>query len=366
MIRTQELTVNMGPQHPSTHGVFRCVLTLDGEYITSAINHTGYLHRGLEKLAEARTYTQFIPYTDRLDYVGGMLNNWGYCMAVEKLFPDLQIPERAEYIRVILGELQRISSHLILMGTYALDIAAWAGLIVCFRDREKVLDLLEMVTGSRLTHSYTRIGGVSADLPEDFIPKVKEWAKGFPAALEEYRNLLLGNEIFQSRLVGVGAVSKEMALAYGFTGPNLRCCGVPYDLRKVAPYSIYDRFDFEVPTLQNGDSYDRFLIRLLECEQSLKIVEQALDQIPEGPIMAKVPKVLKPPAGEAFVNIEATKGQLGFYIVSDGSTKPYRLHIHSPAFVNLGIFPELAKGTIIQDAVAILAGIDLVLGEIDR
>lgn len=366
MIKTQELTVNMGPQHPSTHGVFRCVLTLDGEYITSASNHTGYLHRGLEKLAEARTYTQFIPYTDRLDYVGGILNNWSYCLAVEKLFPDLQIPERAEYIRVILGELQRIGSHLILMGTYALDVAAWTGLTMCFRDREKVLDLLEMITGSRLTHSFVRIGGVSADISDEFIKAVKDWAKDFPAALEEYRNFLLGNEVFQSRMVGVGTVTKEMALDWGFTGPNLRCCGVPFDLRKSQPYSVYDQFDFDVPTLENGDCYDRFLIRLLECEQSLKIVLQALEQLPDGPIMAKVPKVLKPPVGTAFANLEATKGILGFYVVSDGTTKPYRLHIHSPAFVNLGIFPELAKGAIIQDAVAILAGIDLVLGEIDR
>ncbi|GAW31429.1 NADH-quinone oxidoreductase subunit D [Carboxydocella sp. JDF658] len=365
MIRTQEITLNLGPQHPSTHGVYRCVLTLDGEYITKAENHTGYLHRGLEKLAESRTYTQFIPYTDRLDYLSGMLNNWAYVATVEKLM-GIEVPERAEYIRVIVGELSRIASHLVFVGSYALDLAAFTGWMYCFRDRETVLDLLEMVSGSRMTFSYMRIGGVAEDLPDEFFPAVKKFIAEFPKAIEEYHKVISGNEILIARSKNVGVLSKELALAYGVTGPNLRASGVPYDLRKAEPYSVYDRFDFEVPVLYNGDSYDRYMIRLLEMEQSLKIIEQALDQIPDGPIMAKVPKVIKPPAGEVYHRMEISKGQLGFYIVSDGSPKPYRLHIHSPSFVNLGVFPEIVKGCNIQDAIVVLASIDIVLGEIDR
>ncbi|MFZ3170447.1 MAG: NADH-quinone oxidoreductase subunit D [Carboxydocellales bacterium] len=365
MIKTQELSINMGPQHPSTHGVFRCVLQLDGETVNSITNHTGYLHRGTEKLAEARTYTQFIPYTDRLDYIGAMLNNAGYVQTVEKLM-ELEIPERAEYIRIILQELSRISNHMLFVGCYALDMAGYTPWMYTFRDRERILDMLEMVSGSRLTCSFMRIGGVPEDLPEEFFPALQSFLADFPKMIEEYNGLITGNEILQARSNGIGVLTKEMALAYGVTGANLRASGVNYDLRKIAPYGIYDRFDFEVPVLQNGDCFDRYNIRILEMEQSVRIISQAMEQIPEGPIMAKVPKVIKPPVGEAAHFVEAAKGILGFYIVSDGSTKPYRLHIHSPSFVNLGVFPEISKGHNIQDTVLILAGIDIVLGEVDR
>ncbi len=365
MIKTQEISINMGPQHPSTHGVFRCVLQLDGETVTNITNHTGYLHRGTEKLAEARTYTQVIPYTDRLDYIGAMLNNTGYVQTVEKLM-GLEIPERAEYIRIILQELSRIANHMLFVGCYALDMAGFTGWMYTFRDRERVLDMLEMVCGSRMTFSFMRIGGVPEDLPEEFFPALRSFLDDFPKMIEEYNGLITGNEILQARSKGIGVLSKEMALAYGVTGPNLRASGVKYDVRKAEPYGIYDRFEFDVPVLEKGDCFDRYYIRVLEMEQSARIIRQALEQIPEGPIMAKVPKVIKPPVGEAYHLVEGTKGLLGYYIVSDGSTKPYRLHIHSPSFVNLGVFPEISKGHNIQDTVLILASIDIVLGEVDR
>jgi NADH-quinone oxidoreductase subunit D len=367
MIKTQEITVNLGPQHPSTHGVYRCILNLDGEYITNAENVIGYLHRGLEKIAEAKTYTQFIPFTDRLDYLSGCLNNLGYVQTIEKLMGlEKEIPERAEYIRVIMSELQRIASHLVFVGCYALDLAGFTGWMYTFRDREKVLDLIEAVTGSRMTTSYMRVGGVAEDLPEGFLVKLKELMDEMPKLLDEYDGLISGNEILQARSKNVGIVSAEMAVNYGWTGPNLRASGVNFDLRKAQPYSIYDRFDFEVPVLHNGDTFDRYFIRVLEMRQSVRIIQQALEQIPEGPIMAKVPKVLKPPVGEVYHQIEVSKGLEGFHLVSDGSTKPYRLHIRTPSFINLGLFPECVKGYTIQDGIAILAAIDIVLGEVDR
>lgn len=365
MIKTQEITVNLGPQHPSTHGVYRCILTLDGEYITSAENVIGYLHRGLEKIAEGLTYTQFIPYTDRLDYLSGMLNNYAYVSSVEKLM-GTEIPERAEYIRVILSELQRIASHLVFVGCYALDLAGFTGWMYCFREREKILDLIESVCGSRMTTSYMRIGGVSEDLPEDFIPKLKKLMDEMPGYIDEYDGLITGNEILHARSKDIAIVTPEMAINYGWTGPNLRASGVPYDLRKAQPYSIYDRFDFEIPTCEKGDNFDRYYIRILEMRQSVRIIQQALEQIPEGPIMAKVPKVIKPPAGEVYHQIEVSKGIEGFHIVSDGSAKPYRMHIRTPSFINLGLFPEITKGWTLQDGIAILAAIDIVLGEVDR
>lgn len=364
MIKTQEITLNMGPQHPSTHGVYRCILTLDGEIVTKAVNVVGYLHRGTEKLAESRTYTQVIPYTDRFDYVGAMAANVGYVEAVEKLM-QLEVPERAQYIRTIMVELSRVASHMVFVGCYALDLAAFTGWMVCFRDREKILDLMEMVTGSRMTFSYPRIGGLQADIPDEFIPALKEFLADYPRMIEEYHKLISGNEILIDRSKGIGVMTQQQALDFGITGPNIRCCGLPYDLRK-APGSFYNRFNFDVPVLENGDTWDRFYYRMLEMDQSIRIIEQALEQMEEGPIMAKVPKVIKPPAGEVYHRFESTKGQIGYYIVSDGSPKPYRLHVHSPSFVNLGIFPEIVKGANIQDAVAILASIDIVLGEVDR
>ncbi|MBE3580698.1 MAG: NADH-quinone oxidoreductase subunit D [Thermoanaerobacteraceae bacterium] len=364
-LTTEKITLNMGPQHPSTHGVYRAVLTLDGETVVGVRNVVGYLHRGLEKLAEDRTYTQFIPYTDRLDYLAAMLNNLGYVQAVEKLL-EIQVPERAEYLRVIMAELSRIASHYVMVASMALDLSGWTAWFPPFRDREKILDLFEMTCGSRLTLSYMRIGGVAADIPPEFIPALQSFLKELPRGLEEINGLVTGNEIFQARCRGVGKIDLETALAYGVTGPNLRACGLPFDLRKVQPYGIYDRFEFDVPTLNNGDAYDRFVIRLLEIEQSARIIAQALRDLPEGPVLAKVPRVIKPPEGEVYHQIEGAKGILGFYVVSDGSSKPYRLHIHSPSFVNLGAFPLMAAGGTVQDAVATLASIDIVLGEVDR
>ncbi len=367
MLKTQELTLNLGPHHPSTHGVFRCVLNLEGEYITRAINHIGYLHRGLEKLAESRTYTQFIPYNGRLDYVAGMLNEWGYVQAVERLMGiEKEIPERAEYIRVIVGELQRLASHAIYFASMALDVAGASAWFYGFRDRDDILDLLESVSGQRLMHNYFRIGGVAADLPDGFMERLKVLLDKLPSCIAEYEGILLGNEIFQGRTVGVAPVSREMALDYGFTGANLRASGVDTDLRRDEPYSVYDRFEFKVPVRQCGDSFDRVIVRIEEMKECVKILKQAMEQIPDGPIMAKVPKVIKPPVGDVYSRIENAKGHLGFHIVSDGSTKPYRLRIYSPCFVNVGIFPEMAKGLHLMDAVVALASLDIVLGEIDR
>lgn len=364
-IRTQEFILNMGPQHPSTHGVYRAILTIDGEYISNVENVIGYLHRGMEKIAETRTYTQFIPYTDRMDYVSSMQNNLGYVQTVEKLM-GLEIPERAEYIRVILCELQRIASHIVMVSSLALDLSGFSAWMYAFTDREKILDLLEMVSGARLTCNFMRIGGIADDLPEEFIPAVKELLKYLPPRLDMFDDLVTGNEIFIDRTKNVGKISSEKALEFGFTGPNLRASGVKFDLRKIKPYGIYDRFDFEVPVLENGDTFDRYNLRMLEMRQSLRIIEQALEGLPEGPINAKVPKVIKPPKGEVYHQIEGSKGILGYHIVSDGTTKPYRLHVHTPSFVNVGIIPEIGKGLIIQDFVVVLASIDIVLGEIDR
>ncbi|GEA15160.1 NADH-quinone oxidoreductase subunit D [Moorella sp. E308F] len=364
-LQTQEIELNMGPQHPSTHGVYRALLTLDGEKVVKVENIIGYLHRGIEKLAEDRTYTQIIPYTDRLDYLAGMLNNLGYVQTVEKLM-GIEVPERAEYLRIIMAELSRIASHLIMVASMALDVSGWTAWFPPFRERERILDLFEMTCGSRLTVSYMRIGGVAADIPPGFLPALEAFLDDLPQLIAEVNGLITGNEIFKARCRGVGRIDLETALAYGITGPNLRACGLPFDLRKARPYGIYDRFEFDIPTLNNGDSYDRFVIRLLEMEQSARIIRQAMAGLPEGPVMAKVPRVIKPPRGEVYHQIEGAKGILGFYLVSDGGNKPYRLHIHSPSFVNLGSLPKIAEGGNIQDFVVNLASIDIVLGEVDR
>ena len=338
---------------------------MNGEYIVSSENVIGYMHRGIEKIAETKTYTQFIPYTARLDYLASLLNNWGYVMTVEKLM-KIEVPERAEYIRVIMGELQRIASHLVMLSSMAIDLNAVTGWMYAFTAREGILDLLEMVSGYRLTVSYFSIGGVNEDLPEGFSTKLKKVFGDLQDRLGDFDTLVTGNEIFQGRTKGIGVISGEDALEYGITGPNLRASGINYDLRKVAPYSVYDRFEFEVPVLKNGDTFDRYYIRILEIYQSMKIVEQAMESIPEGPIKAKVPKIIKPPVGEIYHQFEGAKGILGFYLVSDGTTKPYRLHLHAPSFVNVGILPELSKGLTLQDFIGTLASIDFVLGEVDR
>ncbi|SFG40355.1 NADH dehydrogenase subunit D [Desulfotomaculum arcticum] len=366
MLRTQEYLLNFGPQHPSTHGVFQIILTLDGERIVKGEPVCGYLHRGIEKLAEARTYTQVIPYTDRMDYLAAMLQNWGYVQAVEKLM-DIEVPERAEYLRVISGELSRLTSHLIGIGINALDIGAFTGFLLCFREREKLMDLLEELTGSRMTLSYARIGGVADDAPEGWLDKLKKLMDEMPGYIEEYQGLITGNEIFQARTKFIGKLTPETAINYSLSGPTLRGSGVNYDLRKAKPYSIYDRFDFEVPLGENGDCFDRFVCRMLEMEQSVRIIQQAIEQIKEvdGPVIGKVPKVLKPPKGEAYHEIESSKGIIGYYVVSDGSNKPYRVHVRRPSFINLGYLDEMVRGYLLADVVAILSSIDIVLGEVD-
>ena len=362
---TQELIMNMGPQHPSTHGVFRMVVHLEGETVTKIEPKIGYLHRGMEKLAESRTYAQFIPYTDRLDYVSSPHNNWAYVQTVEKLM-GIEVPERAEYLRVIFGELARIASHQVMIASIALDFGGSTAWMYLFRDRERILDLFEMTAGSRLTVNIMRIGGISAEPPAEFWPALKAFLDDTPEMLEEYYGMIIGNEIVQSRLKNIGILPKELAENLSITGPVLRASGVNYDVRKAEPYSIYDRFDFNVPVRTGGDSFDRTLIRMDEIVESIKIIRQAVRDIPEGPIMAKVPKVIKPPVGEVYHRVENPKGELGFYIVSDGTTKPARVRIRPGTFINLQMLPIVALGWKIQDLIAIFATMDAVLGEIDK
>lgn len=364
MLRTEELLLNVGPQHPSTHGVFRIIVKLDGEIIKDAIPVMGYLHRGTEKLAENLTYTQVIPYTDRMDYVSAMTNNYVLVHTVEQMM-QIEIPERAEYLRVIVMELQRVVSHMVWWGTYLLDIGAMSPFLYAFRDREIIINLFNELCGARLTYNYMRIGGVKWDAPDGWIQKVKDFIPYMYGKLEEYDRLVSGNEIFLARIKNVGAYNAEDAIAYGLSGSNLRCTGVKWDLRKNKPYSIYDRFEFDVPVGKNGDCYDRYLIRLEEIRQSLRILEQATRQIPEGEIMGKAPRVIKPPEGEMYCSIEAPRGEIGCYIVSRGKPEPYRLKFRRPSFVNLQILPKLLIGETMTNLITILGGIDIVVGEVD-
>lgn len=364
MVKTETYTLNMGPQHPSTHGVLQVVLELDGELVVQAVPHMGYLHRGIEKLAESRTYAQFIPYTDRLDYVSSMGNNLGYCQTVEKLM-NITVPERAEFLRIIMTELNRIASHLIFMGSLAIDLGASTGMMFGFRSRERILDLFDMACGARQTYSYIRFGGVSTDIPSEFIPALQRFLTDFPTMLTEYHNLLTGNEILYHRLKNTGVIQGERALEIGLTGPALRASGVDYDIRKVEPYGIYDRFNFTVPLGKVGDCWDRYIIRMEEMKQSARIIQQALEQMPEGEVMTKIPKVLKPPVGEVYHSIENPRGELGYYIVSNGATKPYRLHVRRPSFINLQVLNETCQGLLIGDVVAVLATLDSLMGEVD-
>ncbi len=365
MIRTEELLLNVGPQHPSTHGVFRVIVKLDGEVITEAIPVLGYLHRGTEKLAESLNYTQIIPYTDRMDYVSAMTNNYVLCHAVETLM-GLEIPERASFLRLIVMELQRIASHLVWWGTYMLDIGAMSPFLYAFRDREKIIDLFNEISGARLTYFYMRIGGVKWDAPAGWIDKVKDFVVYMKDKIKEYENLIGGNEILLHRIQGVGAYDAATAIDYGLSGANLRCTGVKWDLRKDQPYSIYDRFEFDIPTGKNGDCYDRYQVRMEEIRQSLRILEQALEQFPDGgEIMGKVPRALRPPEGEVYVGIESPRGEIGCHIVSRGKAEPYRLKFRRPSFVNLQILPKLLVGETMTNLVTILGGIDIVVGEVD-
>lgn len=362
---TQEFMVNMGPQHPSTHGVLRLLLTLDGEVIKNSEVHIGYLHRAMEKIAENRTFNQFIPYTDRFDYLASMTNNFVFVLAVEKLM-NITVPPRAEYIRVVMAELQRLASHLIWFATFAIDLGAMTPFLYGFREREEILNIFEMTCGARLTYNYYRFGGVAQDLPEGFEARVKKFVDGFKTKIDEYEALLTNNIIFLERTKNVGVINSERALSYGVSGPNLRATGYSWDIRKADPYSAYPEFEFEIPIGSRGDIWDRYLVRIQEMRESIRIIEQALAKLPAGEVLAKVPRVVRPPAGEVYAHIESPRGELGVYIVSDGTTKPYRLKWRAPSFSNIAPIPEIIQGLKIADVVAIIASLDPILGEIDR
>ncbi len=362
---SSELILNMGPQHPSTHGVLRVVLTLDGEKVLKAECIIGYLHRGVEKIAENRTYAMFNPYVDRMDYVAAVSNGLGYCEAVEKLL-NVEAPPRAQYIRVILAELNRMASHMLWLGTHALDIGAITPLFYTFRDREEILKIFEKYCGARLTTHAFRIGGCIYETYEGFEREVKKFCDFVEPKIDEYERLLTTNRIWVERTKGVGYLPAKDAIDLGVTGPVLRASGVKWDLRKAQPYASYKDFEFEIPTGQNGDTYDRYLVRVAEMRQSIRIIRQAVAAIPEGPIMARIPKVLKPPVGEIYHSIEAPKGELGYFVVSDGSTQPYRVRVRPPSFVNLQALDKMVKGQLVADVVAVIGTIDIVLGEVDR
>lgn len=386
----EQLTLNMGPSHPSTHGVLRIILELDGELITKAIPDIGYLHRGDEKIAENMQYNQFVPYTDRLDYLAPVANNVAYALAVEKLM-GWEVPARGKAIRVLCCELARISAHLLGIGAMAMDIGAITVFLYTFTEREKIYNLIEQLTGARFTTSYTRVGGQTHDLPATFIPQVQEFIRTFRIAMKDVDNLITRNRIFVDRCKDVGVITKEDAIAYGISGPNLRGSGVEHDLRRAHPYLDYEKYDFEIPIGTVGDSYDRYLVRMEEIRQSLRILEQVIDKLPTGPINYIDPKQTLPvkeevltkmeelihhfmlvtegvdaPAGEVYFGAENPKGELGFYINSKGGGVPYRLKIRAPSFVNLSILPKILPGHMVSDVVTILGSVDFVMGECDR
>jgi NADH-quinone oxidoreductase subunit D len=384
------MTLNLGPQHPATHGVLRVVLELDGETIVNATPHLGYLHTGIEKTAEDKLYYKVIPITDRMDYLAPMSNNLGYVLALEKLL-GITVPEKVQYARVLLTEITRLNSHLVWLGTHALDVGAMSMLLYTFRERELILDIYEAVSGQRMMSSYFRVGGLAYDLPLDFDKKVRKVLKVLPEKMLEYQDLLSNNRIWIKRLTGVGKLSAKQAVDLSLTGPLLRSTGVKYDVRKASPYGGYEKFDFDIPVGQNGDCYDRYLIRLEEMRQSLRIVKQALIGMPEGPYRAHVPGVVLPPkqqvltqmeamifhfkiitdgfevpAGSYYQAIESPKGELGYYIVSDGSNKPYRMRVRPPSFINLQALSRMVIGGLVADIVTCIGSVDIVLGEVDR
>jgi NADH-quinone oxidoreductase subunit D len=365
VLGADEIIINMGPQHPSTHGVLRVKLKLDGEKVVGSECIIGYLHRGVEKIAEHRTYQQFAPYVDRMDYVAAVSNGLGYCEAVEKLM-GVEAPPRARVIRTILTELQRIASHLVWLGTHALDIGALTPVFYCFREREEILKIFEKYCGARLTTHAFRIGGLQYEAYDELEADTERFCKDFETKVDEYETLLTENRIWIGRTKGIGIISAEDAIAIGATGPVIRASGVEWDIRKAAPYAAYDQYKFDIPTGKNGDTYDRYLVRMEEMRQSSRICLQAIQNIPTGPIMARIGKVLKPPPGEVYHAIEAPKGELGFYIVSDGTTQPYRVRVRPPSFINLQAFDTMVKGHLVADVVAIIGTLDIVLGEVDR
>jgi NADH-quinone oxidoreductase subunit D len=388
--RDQHMVLNMGPQHPSTHGVLRLVLEIDGEIVVRLYPEIGYLHTGIEKTCEAKFYQQVVPLTDRVDYLGPMANNLCYCLAVEKLL-QLDIPERAVWIRVLLTELTRLNSHLIWLGTHAMDIGALTVFLYTFREREEILRIFEAVSGQRMMTSYFRIGGLSMEPPLDLFDRIQAFIKTFPEKIDEYSNLLTGNPIFRNRLMGVGHLSAEDAIALAVTGPTMRASGVDFDLRRDMPYSSYEKFQFKVPVSNRCDCWGRYEVRLLEMRESIGIIQQALDGMPGGPIKADAPKIVLPdrekmktqmealihhfkivtegfnvPAGEVYQGIESGHGQMGYYVVSDGTAKPYRVHMRYPGFASLQALETMCKGRMLADVVAVIGSIDIVLGEIDR
>jgi NADH-quinone oxidoreductase subunit D len=388
--KDQHMVINMGPQHPATHGVLRLVLEIDGEIIVRIYPEIGYLHTGIEKTCEAKFYQQVIPLTDRVNYLDPLSNNLCYCLAVEKLLA-LEIPAKAQWLRVLLTELSRLNSHLIWLGTHAMDIGALTVFLYTFREREDILRLFEAVAGQRMMTSYFRIGGVSMEPPLDFFDRVQAFIRAFPEKIDEYSNLLTGNPIFRNRLKGVGILSAADAIALGVTGPPMRASGVDFDLRRDMPYCSYEKFQFQVPVSTDGDCWARYEVRLIEMRESVKIIQQALDGMPEGPVKADAPKIVLPdrekmktqmealihhfkivtegfavPAGEVYQGIEAGHGQTGYYVVSDGTAKPYRVHMRYPSFATLQALETMCKGRMLADLVAVIGSIDIVLGEIDR
>ena len=370
-LKAGQMFINFGPQHPSTHGVLRIALTVEGEVVIKGDPDVGFLHRGMEKLFEARNYSQALVLTDRLDYTSAMHNNLAYCLAVERL-AGIQAPLRAQYLRALTAELNRIASHLVFFGTFGVDMGAFTPFLYAFREREMILDLFEMRCGGRLLYSYVRIGGVSADLPAGWTEKCREFIKFFKPMLKDYDTLLSFNPIFKSRTEGVGIISADRAVSWGLSGPTLRASGVNYDVRKAEPYCVYDKLDFKAPIGKTGSCWDRYYCRMLEMGQSAEIALQCLDalsgqELTPGEIMAKgVPKIFKPPAGQAYAHVEASRGDLGFFAVSDGSMNPYRMHVRGPSFINVAILQEILAGCKIADVVAILGSLDIVLGEVDR
>lgn len=387
---SEQMVLNLGPQHPSTHGVLRILVELDGEVVNKAIPDLGYLHRGIEKIGEYRMYNQFVPWTDRTDYVAAFTGNYAFVKTVEDLM-GIEIPERAEYLRVIFSELQRIASHLLWLGTHVMDLGAITVFLFAMRERELILDLFEMQTGARLTYNAQRVGGFPKDLPPGFIEKLEAFLEIMPERLKEYDTLLAENPIFLRRVKGVGVISAEDAIQWGLTGPSLRGSGVAFDVRKSQPYAVYDRLDFEIPVGTHGDVYDRFLVRMEEMRQSVKIIRQALDQLPDGPVLTRDIRValptkeetmtsieamqrhfvlvihgFRPPVGEYYSSIESPKGELGWYIVSNGENHPYRARNRAPSFVNLQALPVMSQGALVADVIANIGSIDIVVGEVDR
>jgi NADH-quinone oxidoreductase subunit D len=368
--KVEEMLINMGPQHPSTHGVFRVLIESDGETVARTESHIGYLHRCFEKIAENMTYLQIHPYTDRLDYLAAMLMNFGYAVAIEKLL-DIQVPERASYIRVIVAELQRVASHLVAVGTYGLDVGAITPFLYTFRDREKVLKFFERVCGQRLNYNYIRIGGVAYDMPQEMAADISDFVVYMRPKIKELNDLLTYNGIFIRRTANIGVIPPEMAVQYGCSGPVLRGSGVKRDLRRDTPYSIYNRFDFDIPVGKGevghvGDCWDRYIVRMREMEESLKIVEQAVKSLPAGDyIDAKAKKPLRP-KGEVYHAVESARGELGFHVIANGKNVPYRLKVRSPSFSNICILDAISPGHLLADLVAIIGSLDIVMGEVDR